>query len=138
MASQSPTEGEDAGEYQDAWAAVSRLMDSGASWSGHERNCAYLNLGDGRFADVSAVAGFDFLDDARAVARVDWDGDGALDAWVKNRTSPALRFLRNQTGGPAHAVTLELQGTECNRDAVGARVELRAGGRLRWTLTRRD
>ena len=56
MASQSPTEGEDASEYQDAWAAVSRLMDSGASWSGHERNCAYLNLGDGRFADVSAVA----------------------------------------------------------------------------------
>ena len=54
-------------------------MDGGASWSGSERNNAFLNLGDGTFADASAVLGIDFMDDARAVVTTDWDGDGDLD-----------------------------------------------------------
>lgn len=94
------------------------------SWSGRERNRVFLNTGGGRFADISAVAGFDFADDARALALVDWDHDGDLDCWVSNRTAPQVRLLRNDTSAGHHFLALRLAGRTCNRDAIGARVEL--------------
>ena len=107
---------------------MSRLIWSGSSWSGRERHCSFLNLTDGTFADVSAILGLDFADDGRALAATDWDGDGDLDLWFKNRTGPQLRFMRND-GAAGHFVSLKLTGTKCNRDAIGARVEVRVGGR---------
>jgi thiol-disulfide isomerase/thioredoxin len=99
-------------------------MLEGHSWSGHERNNCYLNLDDGRFADVSAMSGLDYADDGRAVAAVDWDADGDLDLWLRNRSGPQLRFMRNDLERAGHWIGLELVGTTSNRDAVGARVEL--------------
>ena len=101
--SQSPNEaGPDASDeqgqlYQDGWAAISRLSRRGFSWSGHERNCAFLNMGSAGFADVSAVSGFDFEDDGRALALLDWDLDGDLDLLVGNRSGPRVRFLENRS-----------------------------------------
>ena len=105
-------------------------MAEGKSFSGRERNSFFLNVGEGRFADVSGLSGFDFLDDARALCITDWDFDGALDFWAYNRNSPRLRLMRNSLAdvGPnesrAHWVALRLRGTTCNRDAIGARVEV--------------
>jgi peroxiredoxin len=98
----------------------------GHSFSGRERNCCFLNLGPAseRFADVSNISGFDFPDDGRALARVDWDRDGDLDFWVANRSGPQIRFLRNDIPVDHHHLTLRLIGTTCNRDAIGARIEL--------------
>ena len=102
MASQSPTTergatgaSDEKQDYLTGWAALTRLMNEGLSWSGNERNVCYLNLGDGRFVDASFVSGLDFADDGRAAATVDWDGDGDLDLWLKNRTGPQLRFMWN-------------------------------------------
>ena len=62
---------------------LNRQTDEGVSWSGNERNVVFLNLGcqpapgsPPDFADVSALSGFDFPDDARALASIDWDFDG--------------------------------------------------------------
>ena len=96
----------------------------GHSFSGRERNCVYLNIGDGRFADVSGVSGIDFPDDARAVCRVDWDRDGDVDLWISNRNGPQLRLLRNDIRDVSDNLRLLLRGTESNRDAIGARVTL--------------
>ena len=95
-------------------------MREGRSWSGHERNNCFANLGQGSFADVSFVSGLDFADDGRAVAVVDWDGDGDLDLWLRNRTGPQLRLLRNDHPGTGHFLALRLEGTDSNRDAIGA------------------
>jgi len=105
------------------------LLRLGKSFSGHERNCAFLNCGPpGMFADVSAASGLDFDDDARALALVDWDHDGDLDLWIANRTGPRLRLMLNQTVAAGDTcdrfVAFRLRGTSCNRDAIGARVEL--------------
>jgi tetratricopeptide (TPR) repeat protein/peroxiredoxin len=108
---------------------INELLDSGASLSGHERNCFFLNTGGGKFATASATSGFDFYDDARVVARSDWDHDGDIDLWFANRTAPRLRFLQNNGANGTHFIALRLQGTSANRDAIGARVEIKIGGR---------
>jgi Flp pilus assembly protein TadD/thiol-disulfide isomerase/thioredoxin len=110
-----------------AYLDLSRMMRQGRSWSGRERNCAFLNTASGRFATASAAVGFDHSDDSRAVAVVDWDQDGALDLWVSNRNAPRLRFLRNTALGRGSFLALRLVGTNgvtTNRDAIGARVEV--------------
>lgn len=116
----------------DPWVANRRRLDQlirqGHSWSGREKNCFFLNTGSeggGRFANVSAVSGFDFPDDGRGLALVDWDHDGDLDVWLTNRTAPRVRFLRNDTPSSGHHVTFALVGTKSNRDAIGARLEIK-------------
>jgi thiol-disulfide isomerase/thioredoxin len=109
------------------------LILSGRSFSGHERNCVYLNTGNARqfgFANVSAITGFDFVDDGRGMATVDWDFDGDLDLWISNRTGPRLRFLRNDIQTANHFLAMKLtgNGVTCNRDAIGARLELTVNG----------
>jgi len=124
--------------------------------SGYERSRLFVQLppdpaprrnGSGtrppRFAEVAARAGIDDLDNGRGVAVIDFDDDGALDLYVANqgatsllyhnrleRVSPGRRWLglrlegrpdlRREVGGRMLASTA---------GAVGARVELDAGGR---------
>ena len=101
------------------------MLKAGRSLSGHERNCCFLNTQGGRFADVSAAANIDFDDDGRILALTDWDQDGDEDFWIANRNGPQVRFLRNDTQNDYHFVAFKLTGTTCNRDAIGARVEVR-------------
>ncbi len=107
---------------------MDQLIDQGVSLSGHERNCAFLNIpGDGnvrRFVTASATLGLDYDDDARAPAFVDWDRDGDLDLWTTNRTAPLVRYVRNDRSNEANWIALRLRGTSANRDGIGARVEL--------------
>ena len=114
--------------YRAGWSAITRLLRRGYSWSGHERNVALLNLGDGTFADVSAVAGFEQDDDGRSLVRVDWDGDGDEDVFVSNRTGPRVRFLRNDAPARGRLLALGLEGPPGNPDGIGARVELELAG----------
>ena len=109
---------------------INDLLSSGASLSGHERNCFFLNTGGGQFATASATSGFDFYDDARAVAKVDWDHDGDIDLWFANRTAPRVRFLKNEGSRGTHFLMIRLRGTTSNRDAIGARVEVKSKERI--------
>jgi tetratricopeptide (TPR) repeat protein len=109
---------------------LSEMIDAGRSFSGNERNCVFLNTGDGRFATLSAASGLDFPDDGRAVAMSDWDQDGDLDLWISNRNAPRLRLMRNEVASGNHFLSLELTGNgrTTSRDAIGARVEVILGG----------
>ena len=109
-----------------------QLLRAGKSFSGRERNCAFLNTG-GQFANVSSPTGLDYPDDGRAVAMVDWDHDGDLDIWIHNRTSPRLRFMRNQLvshdSDSTNAIAIRLIGTRSNRDAIGATAQVNIDAR---------
>jgi thiol-disulfide isomerase/thioredoxin len=129
--SQSPVTPEDFAEarssesrYRQSLATLNELLRHGGTLSGHEANCAFLNLHGGPFATVSSVAGFDYLDDARGMALADWDSDGDVDIFTSNRTAPRLRFLRNELPQSNHFLAVHLEGRSCNRDAIGARVEV--------------
>jgi thiol-disulfide isomerase/thioredoxin len=118
-------------EYSRSWRALRVLVEGGASFSGYERHCCFLNTGSKRFANVSATSGFDLLDDGRAVGLVDWDADGDLDVWLAHRTAPRLRYLRNESNESSaknRFLGIRLVGRTCNRDAIGARLELHIGG----------
>ena len=126
--SRSPSDGIPTSEYENAWAAITELIEGDGSWSGRERNICYLNNRDGTFSDVSAAAGIDFVDDSRSFAAGDLDGDGDLDLVIKSRNSPGLRIARNDWG-QGGALRVRLHGTRANRDAIGAAVTVRVGDR---------
>jgi hypothetical protein len=132
VASQSPESLEDLGSvftYRKAWRALNTLLEEGRSYAGSQRNRAFLRGGDGKFSDISAACGLDLMDDGRAIAAVDWDHDGKQDFWISNRNAPRVRFMHNRSETAHHFVALRLQGNQCNRDAIGARVTIQIGKR---------
>lgn len=87
----------------------------------------FLNNGDGTFRNVTREAGIKNPFDARGATLADFDGDGFLDIFVTNERGP-LAVYRNQ-GNDNHWLKVQLVGTRSNRDAIGARVRVVAGGR---------
>jgi enediyne biosynthesis protein E4 len=83
----------------------------------------------GRLEDVSASAGAPWQVErvGRGLAAGDLDNDGRIDAVILSQNEP-VAYLHNKSKGVGHFVVLRLEGTKSNRDAVGARVTLVAGG----------
>ena len=101
----SPVEANPAHAYEQGWNALNELIRSDGTWSGYERNVFYANNRDGTFSDVSGAVGLDFLEDGRAFALADFDHDGRLEVFLKNRNGPQLRILQN--------VMKELRSVDC-------------------------
>ncbi len=95
-----------------------------------QRNLLYHNTGDGRFEDVTSIAGpgLDLRRSGRGVAFGDIDNDGRLDILINNQNDPPT-LLRNETENTNHWISIRTVGTKSNRDGIGARVTLVAGGR---------
>ncbi len=128
----SPDEARASHEYELGWNAINELIRSDYTWSGFERNVFYANNRDGTFFDVSAVVGLDFVEDGRSFALADFDHDGRLEVFLKNRNAPQLRILKNVVDDLPQSIAFRLQGTKSNRDAIGASVTVEAGS-LRQT-----
>jgi hypothetical protein len=112
-------EGEKMGIGMHAWLESSQLYEAvgegplGISWR-----------------DVTADAGTDVgvLRSARGVAVADADGDGDLDVCVVD-IDERPRLLENRSARAGSWLAIRTVGGDCNRDGIGARVELRAGGK---------
>jgi tetratricopeptide (TPR) repeat protein len=118
----SPAEAKPSPDYEQGWAAINELVRSDGTWSGFERNVFYANNRDGTFSDVSGVVGLDFLEDGRAFALADFDGDGRLEVFLKNRNGPQLRLLKNVMTNLPPSIAFRLRGSKGNRDAIGATI----------------
>jgi hypothetical protein len=97
------------------------------TWSGYQKKRLFRNMADGTFKEVGAEAGVDTTLDGRGIGVADFDNDGLLDFYQTNANQPALLF-RGRTERPGNWVELKLIGTKSNRDAIGTRVVLTAGG----------
>jgi hypothetical protein len=96
------------------------------------------NTGTGRFRDVSALSGPGFAGErvGRTVVSGDVDNDGDLDFLVTSN-GQGVELLLNDGGNRGNALLLRLVGTKSpsnslrasNRDGIGARLRLMAGGR---------
>ena len=72
---------------------------------------------------------------SRGAAFGDYDNDGDIDVLVINMDDrPTL--LRNDTASGNHWLTIRTVGTKSNRDGIGARIRLTAGGRTRMAEVR--
>jgi predicted nucleotidyltransferase len=93
-----------------------------------QRNQLFRNVGRGRFAHVTeAAGGLQIEKSSRGAAFGDYDNDGDVDVLVV-AIDDRPTLLRNDTDS-GHWITVRLEGTKSNRDAVGAKVTLEAGGR---------
>ncbi len=96
----------------------------------------FLGRSDGRLTDAGDRAGEPFKTErlGRSLAVGDLDNDGRLDVLMACLDAPLL-YAHNRTSG-GHHLTLRLEGAASNRDAVGAKVAVTAGGRTRvaWRL----
>lgn len=97
----------------------------------------FANDGSGRFSDLGAAAGPGFAERAvsRGLASADVDGDGRVDLLV-TRTNAAALLLHNETAQPGHWLGLRLVDRRGSPVVLGARVEVRAGGRSLLRHTR--
>jgi tetratricopeptide (TPR) repeat protein/peroxiredoxin len=118
----SPDQARPSHDYEEGWSAINELIRADGTWSGFERNVFYANNRDGTFSDVSGAVGLDFIEDGRAFALADFDQDGRLEIFLKNRNGPQLRVLKNQLENLPPSITFRLRGTKSNRDAVGAEI----------------
>jgi len=89
----------------------------------------FYNLGEAVFADVSRLSGEYFTGEylGRGVARLDWDRDGLPELVIVHQDRPAA-LLHNETSAVGQRLILDCHGVTSNRDAIGARLEITAGG----------
>ena len=85
--------------------------------------------------NISADAGPVFAKKypARGLAVGDYNNDGRIDVLIGNNGEAPL-LLKNNAGEGNNWVGLGLVGTNCNRDAIGARITWQAGGNKKSRL----
>ena len=104
--------------------------------AGNEPNVLYENQGDGTFeavADLGDGVGSN-LGIGDTVTTADYNNDGFLDLFVTNGDFPHLlnqdapyQLLQNE-GNDNHWLQIDLEGRVSNRDGIGAKVYVTAGG----------
>lgn len=96
-----------------------------------EPKILYHNNGNGTFTDISADAGsgINTATSARGLAIGDLWNDGRLSAVISNMNAHPM-LLVNQVKKPNHWIAFHTVGTKSNRDGIGARITVSAGGRI--------
>ncbi|MDN5202190.1 CRTAC1 family protein [Fulvivirgaceae bacterium BMA10] len=110
---------------------------TGNELSGTEDLNMFFEFENERFNDMSSVLGVDNNLDARGLEVFDYDNDGDLDMLVSNWNGHLLLYKNQSTvvnRDKKHWIKIELEGTSSNRDALGAIVKVRSGGRYQYRL----
>ena len=96
------------------------------------RDLLFWNRGpEHGFYDISSAAGPYFREErvGRGVAVADYDNDGDLDVFIVNHGDQPV-LLRNDGGNRNHWLSIQLEGSRANRQAIGARVRVLVDGRV--------
>ncbi|NKB71668.1 MAG: tetratricopeptide repeat protein [Candidatus Latescibacteria bacterium] len=114
------------------------LANGGEAITRLEPDALLLN-GDGAgFARVEQLVGLDQLGKGHGMAVADYDGDGDEDIYVPvGGAYPGDRWanrLWRNLSPPQHWGTARLVGRQSNRDGIGARLRVVAGGRTRHAV----
>ena len=94
-----------------------------------QSNTVFRNLGKARFQALTEEAGLTAQAPTRhrGSAIGDLNGDGRMDVVVSALSAPAEVWINDSPGG-SHWIAFQLEGTKSNRNGIGARIKLSAGG----------
>jgi hypothetical protein len=103
------------------------LFQDATGWA--QPDALLRNKGGGSFENASEGAGkyFNRPTPTRGAAAGDYDNDGLLDIALNMINEPAV-LLHNEFGPGHHWLMVQLEGTESNRDGIGAIVTATAAG----------
>src|SRR5260221_14787704 len=112
---------------KDLFASCGHVMDAEGSLRATvpQTNIIFANLGNGKFAEVTAGAGAALVRRGvhRGAAFGDLDNDGRVDVVLTELDGP-LRILRNVSPTANHWLLIRTIGTKSNRDGIGTRIRL--------------
>lgn len=107
----------------------------------NDANLLFMNNGDGTFTESAAAAGVECMvaGTGSSAAWGDFDNDGFPDLYVTNGWAHfpyhlGPHVLYHNEGNTNHWVKLKLVGVFSNRDAIGARVRISAGGQAQYRI----
>jgi hypothetical protein len=106
----------------------------------HQKNQLLQAQADGKFRDVTALAGpaMQLSEVSRGAAFGDIDNDGKVDVLITNNNGP-VRLLRNETGSRRHWLQVRLRAPAPNPAGLGSRVGLlREGASPVWRYVQTD
>ena len=92
----------------------------------NDPNVFYLNNGDGTFTNIAEQVGLDYSGESQGAAAFDYDNDGHLDIYLVNNDGPNMLYRNN--GSNNNWLKIKLEGVLSNKDAMGAVIEVIAGG----------
>lgn len=115
--------------WQDLFVVNGHVLDQAdkmKNTAGYAQPCQVFHS-EGGFRDISAQSGsfFSRRQVGRGAAFGDYDNDGDTDILIACNNQPAI-LLRNDSSHQNGWIRLALQGKGCNRDALGARVQVSA------------
>ena len=115
------------GHVHDNAEEINRGVNESSTYA--QRNQVFRNRGDDGFDEITegCGAGLHLKKVSRGAAFGDYDNDGDLDILITN-SNQTPDLLRNDSVNSNHWLILETIGTQSNRDGIGARVKVIAGG----------
>ncbi|HTJ83878.1 MAG TPA: FG-GAP-like repeat-containing protein [Polyangiaceae bacterium] len=95
----------------------------------------YISSGDGTFTDRAAELGVVDTGQGRGIVCFDYDRDGDIDILIEHNRG-GLTLYRNNGAGVGHYFDVAVAAPAPNARAIGARIEITAGGKTRVGLVR--
>jgi hypothetical protein len=121
--------------WKDIFVSRGHVQALGNSGQGavEQSNTVFRNLGGAKFQALTAEAGLTAQSSARhrGSAVGDLNGDGRLDVVVTALSAPAEIWMNDSPVGN-HWIEFQLEGTKSNRDAIGTRIKVVAGGKAQY------
>ena len=102
-------------------------VDDVPSYLREQHNVLLRNKGDGTFNNLSVVSGADDPGVGRGLGYLDIENDGCLDLYIGNLGGETTLY-RNRCDYGRNWLVVETVGTNSNRDGIGARITVKAGG----------
>jgi hypothetical protein len=87
----------------------------------------FHNDGTGRFTEMAAAAGIDYVGNTRALTPIDFDLDGDVDFVMTDVLGPATVHENRSPRGDRHWLVVTTEGVTSNRNGVGSRIYVTTG-----------